>query len=135
MQVATVYVPRAPQACWRLFTDVTLLGAWVPGLRKAQVIAKERGLPAEVHFEFATSLAYTLAYSYDVERREVRWVPKLGRRDGVAGFARFESFDDGTRLTYGLEHGDNRTPADRELGDVEALLGALQRWLVDQRGD
>lgn len=130
MQTASVFVPRDPQACWRLFTDVSLLGAWVPGLRRAQVIAKERGLPSEVHFEFATSLAYTLAYSYDVEHREVRWSAKLGRRDGVAGFARFEPFDNGTKVTYALAHGDNRTPADRELGDVETLVRSLQQWLV-----
>lgn len=133
MQVATVHVARDPQACFRLFTDVSLLSAWVPGLRRAQVIAKERGLPSEVHFEFASSLAYTLAYTYDVERREVQWTPKLGRRDAVAGFARFEPFDNGTKLTYGLAHGDNRSEADRALGDVEALLGALHAWLVEQR--
>lgn len=132
VQTASVFVPRDPQACWRLFTDVSLLAAWVPGLRRAQVISKERGFPSEVHFEFATSLAYTLAYSYDVERREVRWSPKLGRRDGVSGFARFDSFDQGTRLTYALEHGDGRSQADRELGDVEKLLAALQAWLLAQ---
>ena len=132
MQTKSVFVPRDPRACWRLFTDVSLLSAWVPGLRRAQVIAKERGLPSEVHFEFATSLAYTLAYSYDVGRLEVRWSPKLGRRDGVTGFARFEPFDHGTRLTYGLEHGVGRSSAERELGDVERVVAALQAWLTDQ---
>jgi hypothetical protein len=121
----TTFLARDPETCWRLFTDAASLIAWIPGLRRAEVIAKSRGLPSEIHFEFASSLVYTLAYSYDVERREVRWEPKLGKRDGVRGFARFEPFDDGTRMTYGLEHGDARTAADRELGEPHKLLEAF----------
>lgn len=130
MEVVTAFVPRDPDSCWKLFTDVALLGAWVPGLRRALVLTKERGLPAEVHFEFATSLAYTLVYSYDAASREVRWEPKLGKRDGVSGFARFVAEGDGTQITYGLEQGDARTPADRALGDPATLVTALQRWLA-----
>ena len=131
VQTLTVFVPRDPQTCWRLFTDVSLLAAWVPGLRRAQVLAKERGLPVEVHFEFAESRAYTLAYSYDVEAREVRWQPKLGRRDGVTGFARFEPAEGGgTTLTYGLEHGEARSAEERALGDLQTLVAALGAWLV-----
>jgi hypothetical protein len=133
VQTATVVVPKDPQTCWRLFTDISLLGAWVPGLRRAQVLAKERGLPVEVHYEFAESRAYTLHYTYDVEQREVRWQPKLGRRDGVSGFARFDPVDGGTQLTYGLEHGEARSAADRELGDLDKLVASLQAWLIAQR--
>jgi hypothetical protein len=133
VQTVTTFVPRDPLACWRLFTDVALLGAWVPGLRRAQVLAKERGLPLEVHFEFAESRAYTLLYSYDPERHEVRWQPKLGRRDAVTGFARFDAAEGGTRLTYGLEHGEGRTPAERELGDLHRLVESLTAWLVAHR--
>lgn len=97
------------------------------------MITKERGLPLEVHFEFSASLAYTLVYTYDLEQREVRWQSKLGKRDGVAGFARFEACDGGTRLSYGLEHGSGRTPADRALGDPAALAEALRAWIVNQR--
>jgi hypothetical protein len=133
VKTVTVVVPRDPQTCWRLFTDISLLGAWVPGLRRAQVLAKEKGLPLEVHYEFAESRAYTLLYSYDVEQREVRWQAKLGRRDGVSGFARFEAQGDGTQLTYGLEHGEGRSAAERELGDLDTLVASLQAWLTAQR--
>lgn len=130
VEIVTVVVPRDPQQCWRLFTDVSLLGAWVPGLRHAQVLVKEKGLPLEVHYEFAESRAYTLVYSYDVEQREVRWQPKLGARDGVAGFARFDACEAGTQLTYGLEHGEGRTAEERELGDLNKLVASLQAWLI-----
>jgi hypothetical protein len=120
MQTVTGFVSRDPASCWQIFTDVALLGAWVPGLRRAQTIAKTQGLPGEVHFEYASSLTYTLTYSYDTAAREVRWQPKLGKRDGVTGFARFDAFDSGTRVTYGLEYGDNRSP-----GDVKALVDAF----------
>ncbi len=131
MDTVIAAVPREPLACWRLFTDVALLGAWVPGLRRAQVLAKERGLPSEVHFEFATDLAYTLVYTYDLEALEVTWHPKLGARDAVSGFARFARSADGTTaLTYGLEHGAGRDAGERALGDLRELVTALSAWLV-----
>lgn len=102
-----------------------MLTAWIPGLRRAQVIAKERGLPSEIHFEFASSLVYTLVYTYDVDQFEVRWEPKLGRRDGVTGYAKFEAVDDKTRMTYGLTQGDARTPAERAMSDPASLVEAF----------
>jgi hypothetical protein len=125
VESATAFVPATPRACWLQFTDSQALTAWIPGLRRAQVIAKERGLPAEIHFEFASSLVYTLVYTYDVERFEVRWEPKLGRRDGVSGFARFEAVDDGTQMTYGLLQGEGRTPAERAMSDPNELVAAF----------
>ena len=125
MESASAIVPRAPKTCWRLFVDPTRLLAWIPGLRRAQVIAKERGLPAEIHFEFASSLVYTLVYTYDVENFEVRWEPKLGRRDGVSGFAKFEPDGDHTRMTYGLEQGDARSPSERAMGEPTSLIAAF----------
>jgi hypothetical protein len=133
VQTLTAYVDRDPAHCWRVFIDAALWPLWVPGLRRAQVIAMERGLPAEVHFEYADSLAYTLVYAYDVERREVRWEPKLGKREGVRGFARFEPIDRGARMTYGLEHGEGRTERERALGDPEALVAAFVRWMAAER--
>lgn len=133
MQQVTVFVPRDPQTCWRLFTDVALLNAWVPGLRRAQVIAKERGLPVEVHCEFAESRAYTLVYSYDVEQREVRWHPKLGKRDGVTGLARFEPAEGGTQVTYGIEPGEGRSAEERALDDPSKVIESLQAFLTQHR--
>ena len=124
MQTVTAVVPRDPDACWQLFTDVTLLTSWVPGLRQAEIITGNRALPTEIHFVFG-QLAYTLVYAYDKSRREVRWEPKLGRREGVTGFVRFEPEADGTRLTYGLEQGDARGEAERELGDAQRLVEAF----------
>lgn len=128
MQTVTAVVPRDPETCWRLFTDVTQLTSWVPGLRKAQIITGTRAAPSEIHFEFAgpsNDLAYTLVYTYDKANREVHWEPKLGKSAGVTGFVRFEQDADGTRVTYGLEQGDARGAADRELGDVKRLLEAF----------
>lgn len=133
METVTAFVARDADACWRIFTDVNLLTSWVPGLRRAQVIAKEHGLPSEIHFEFASSLAYTLIYRYDRERREVHWAPKLGKRDGVTGFARFEAEGDGTRITYGLAQGDGRTAAERALSDPQPLLAAFADRMRDAR--
>lgn len=131
VQIVTGFVSRDPASCWRVFSDAALLALWVPGLRRAQIIAKSRGLPEEVHFEYASSLAYTLVYHYDVERHEVRWEPKLGKRDGVSGFARFEPADGGTRMTYGLEPGPGRAPA--EPAELEALVAAFVAWMDAER--
>ncbi len=126
MQTVTAYVARDPATCWEIFTDVERLAAWVPGLRRVETISKTLvGLPGEVHFEYASSLTYTLTYAYDAAKREVRWEPKLGKRDGVTGFARFDAFDAGTRITYGLELGDNRSPTDRAQGDLKLLVDAF----------
>jgi uncharacterized protein YndB with AHSA1/START domain len=129
VETVTAFVPRDPATCWRAFTDARRLTAWVPGLRRADILSKARGLAAEVHFEFASELAYTLVYAYDADKREVSWQPQLGRAEGVTGFARFEPADEngraGTRITYGLEHGAARTAAELELGNLEALIAAF----------
>jgi Polyketide cyclase / dehydrase and lipid transport len=125
METVTAFVPRDADTCWRVFTDVTQLTSWVPGLRRAQILTKERGLPSEIHFEFASALAYTLVYSYDKAQREVRWQPKLGKHEGVTGFARFDPEADGTRVTYGLEQGDARSADERALGDPRPVLEAF----------
>ncbi len=123
------FVPCDPQTCWRSFTDAAQLTSWIPGLRRAETIATAHGLPAEIHFEYASSRVYTLVYRYDLDKREVHWSPKLGKRDGVTGFARFEPSDEGTRMTYALEQGDARNAAERELGDVQTLLDSFVAWL------
>jgi hypothetical protein len=127
METATALVPSDADACWRVFTDASLLTSWVPGLRRAQILTKERGMASEIHFEFSSTLAYTLVYSYDKTKREVRWQPKLGPREGVSGFARFEAEAEGTRITYGLEQGDARSADERALGDPAPLLEAFAK--------
>ncbi|HEU0032596.1 MAG TPA: SRPBCC family protein [Kofleriaceae bacterium] len=130
MRTAETVLPHPVDACWRAFTDATLLRAWVPGLRTVTVISTAaRGLPREVLFEFAESRTYTLVYEYDLFAKEVRWEPQLGKRDAVRGFARFESADGGTRMTYALEEGDGRTDAERSLGDLDVLVASFARWL------
>ena len=125
MDTVTAFVPRDATTCWRAFTDARRLTSWVPGLRRADILSKTRGLAAEVHFEFASERAYTLVYSYDDARHEVSWQPKLGRAEGVTGFARFEPATGGTQITYGLEHGAARSAAEQELGNLEALVAAF----------
>jgi uncharacterized protein YndB with AHSA1/START domain len=129
----TAFVALDPEVCWRAFTDATKLTAWVPGLRRAEIIAGGRNLPAEIHFEFASELAYTLVYTYDRATRAVSWTPKLGKQAGVTGFARFEPDGGGTRVTYGLEHGDARGAAERELGDLQRTVDSFVAWLGAER--
>lgn len=129
MHTVTAFVPRDPTTCWRAFTDARQLVSWVPGLQRADILSKARGLAAEVHFEYANTRAYTLEYSYDAERREVRWQPKLGAADGVTGFARFDEAPGGTQITYGLAHGEARTPAEQALGSLDALVAAFVAWV------
>ena len=129
----TAFVPRSRERCWQVFVDAAKLPLWVPGLRRAQVLAMERGLPSEIHFEFSSSRVYTLVYSYDADKREVRWQPKLGKRDGVTGSVRFEGSGDGTQVVYALEHGEGRSPSERELGDAQKLVDAFVTWMRDDR--
>ncbi len=124
------FLPRDADTCWRVFTDIPKLTQWVPGLRYAETLSKSRGMPSEVHYQFASSLAYTLVYTYDRAKREIRWEPKLGRREGVTGWVRFEPFEGGTRFTYALEHGDARGAKERELGDLQGLVDAFSTWLT-----
>ena len=124
-----MFVARSPQTCWKTFTDVDLLVAWVPGLRRAEVIARRAdGLPGEASFELA-SLAYSLVYDYDLERLEVSWIPRTGARDAVRGFARFDLADGGTLMTYGLELGPGRKPPDTALDEASALVAAFKRFV------
>ena len=133
LRSVTREIARSRESCWRVLIDVTALPAWVPGLRKAQVIeTDEAGLPREILFEFSASLTYTLVYAYDVPAREVRWEPRIGKRDGVRGFARLEAVEGGTRLTYALEQGDGRKAADVALADPEQLVAAFARWVEAQ---
>jgi len=131
MRVVSASIRRSPEACWRVLVDPELLPHWVPGLRRATVVARGAdGLPAEIHFEFSASLTYSLVYRYDLVAREVRFEPRLGKRDGVRGFARIEATEQGgAELHYGLEVGDGRSPADRALGDVEATVSAFAAWM------
>lgn len=136
IRTIVAFVARSPHRCWRAFTDANLLVAWVPGLRRAKVIAsRPDGLAAEVMFEFSTSLVYSLVYDYDIENHEVRWEPRSGKRDGVRGFARIEPWDGGSRLVYGLELGGGRDVADTTLSEPRALVSAFARWVEgDRRG-
>lgn len=129
METVTAFIPREPAVCWRAFTDARQLASWVPGLRRADILSKARGLAAEVHFEYASERAYTLVYTYDAEKLEVSWQPKLGAAAGVIGFARFDPAPAGTQMTYGLEHGEARTPAEQALGNLEALVAAFATWM------
>ncbi|MEZ4366398.1 MAG: SRPBCC family protein [Kofleriaceae bacterium] len=122
----TVFVPRPPADCWRVFTDVALLASWVPGLRRARAVAvDEGGRPSEILFEFAASLTYSLVYRYDPAAHELWWEPRAGKRDAVRGGARFDAEAGGTRLRYHLAQGDGRSASERALADPERLLAAF----------
>jgi len=104
MRTTTGIVHRSPSACWTVLTDPSTLTGWMPGLRKARVLDRyPTGLAKEIELEFA-SAAYSQLYTYDVASHEVRWKPARGTSN--AGFAKLEPFEDGSRLTYGLEGAD-----------------------------
>jgi uncharacterized protein YndB with AHSA1/START domain len=131
MPTATMLVPRSPAACWKQFTDASLLMAWVPGLRRARVIATHPdGLALEVAFEFATSRTYSLVYTYDLATLTVTWSPRMGQRDAVSGAARFAAEAGGTRVTYTVEAADGRSDAERDADDPDAVLAAFARWMA-----
>lgn len=135
MPTVTKLIPRPPAACWRHFTDATLLGAWVPGLRRARVVAtRPDGLPLEVAFEFAASRTYSLVYTYDVAARAVSWAPRMGQRDAVSGSARFDEEDGGTRVVYALEASAARSEAERHDDDPRVLIEAFAAWMARTRG-
>jgi hypothetical protein len=122
-------IARSPETCWQSFVDVTLLVAWVPGLRRALVISRHPdGLAREASFELA-SMSYSLVYDYDVISREVTWTPRTGARDAVRGFARFDACDGGTLMTYGLELGPGRKPPDTSLEEGAQLVAAFKRFV------
>ena len=124
----TTYVARPPDVCWHAMIDIDLLVAWVPGLRRARVIERDAmGRPHEVLFELA-ALSYSLVYTYDASAHELRWEPRVGKRDAVRGFARFDACDGGTHMTYALEQGAGRSANDA-LGDPEQLALAFTRWV------
>ncbi|HVV84901.1 MAG TPA: SRPBCC family protein, partial [Kofleriaceae bacterium] len=130
MPSASKLIPRSPQACWRQFVDADRLVGWVPGLRRARVVAThDDGLAREVAFEFATSRTYSLVYTYDAAARQVSWAPRIGQRDAVRGSARFDPEDGGTRVTYTLEPAVGRTAAEVAQDDPQALLDAFARWM------
>jgi hypothetical protein len=132
----TIVIARRPQACWRAFVEVESLVAWVPGLRKVELIARAPdGMPAEVRFEFAESRTYTLAYSYEAtdSAKIVKWNPKTGARDAVKGWAKFEAHDEGTLLTYELEHGEARTEKEKFLANVDEMLDSFARWMSESQ--
>ena len=47
-------------------------------------------------------------------------------------YVRFDAEPGGTRITYGLRHGDARDSAERELGDVQRLIEAFSERVSDR---
>lgn len=124
-----ILIARSPETCWQTFIDVGLLVAWVPGLRRAEIVARRPdGLVREASFELS-SLSYSLVYDYDLGVLEVTWVPRTGARDAVRGFARFERAEAGTLMTYALELGPGRKPPDTALEDAGTLVAAFKRFV------
>ena len=131
MSALSSFLPQPPDACWRAFIDASVLTGWVPGLRRARVVAlDELGRALEILFEYSASLTYSLTYAYDAAAREVRWEPRAGKRDAVRGFARFDVEGTGTRFTYSLEPGLARTEPALSVGDPAAMVAAFTRWMA-----
>lgn len=127
MSTAETLIPRPPAACWREFTDAARLIAWVPGLRRARVVAAlPDGLPLEVAFEFAGSRTYTLVYQYEPATHTVRWSPRTGQRDAVRGSIELTPVEGGTLARYHLEPALPDSPA---ADNPAAVLAAFAAWM------
>lgn len=136
MRIVSAHVARPVDACWRVFTDVEQLLHWVPGLRTATPVAFDfDGLPEEVAYEFVAGHTYSLRYTYDTDAYVVRWEPidEAGKRGGVRGFARFIATDDGTQVTYALEHDAARKAAERAIDDPRTIVDAFARYMHEDR--
>ncbi|HVV83200.1 MAG TPA: SRPBCC family protein [Kofleriaceae bacterium] len=134
MPQVVIDIGRPPEECWAALVDASRFGAWMPGLRKAEILSRHPdGLAHEVAFEFPR-LTYSLVYTYDPARREVRWEPQAGAREAVRGFARIEPHGAGTRMTYKLEQGAGRKSGDLAVGGVHPIIDAFVRW-IEARGD
>jgi len=136
MRIVSAVVSRPLEACWRVFTDAATLPRWVPGLVGARLVRQgDNGLPAEIAFDYAAGLHYSLTYAYDTDACVVRWEPvdTDGERGGVRGFARFTAVDGGTDITYALEHDEGRKAAERALDDPRQLLQAFAHFMHDDR--
>jgi len=105
--IVTARLPRSADLCYRLFSDVDLLGEWLTVV--GTIVARhrdEQGRPLEVAFTghlLRASIAYTLVYEYRDDQREVLWSESGGGVRRLAGSARFTP--DGPEscvLRYGL---------------------------------
>jgi uncharacterized protein YndB with AHSA1/START domain len=133
MQIVSTVVSRPLDECWRVFTDPAQMTAWVPGLRAALVIESgDDGLPREIQFEFAADLVYSLDYTYDVAEHVVRWEPRAGETGAVRGYARFDAVEDGTEVTYALEHEAGRKAAERAIDNPRVLVDAFARLMHER---
>jgi hypothetical protein len=125
-----VDIARAPDVCWRALVDVASFPAWMPRLRRAVVRSTDPdGLPREVDFERSESLIYTLLYTYDRAKLELRWEPVRGARDAVRGWARLAPHGDGTRLTYHVEQGAGRSAGELLQGGAHVFVDAFVQFV------
>lgn len=123
-------IPKSADRCWRVFTDTSLLRAWVPGLRSATVVRRtDDGLPLEVSFEFGRTLSYTLVYEYDAPAYTASWQPRIGGRDAVSGSVRFEADGEGCAMTYDLEPSATPAPRERSEDDAERAVAAFAAFM------
>ncbi|MGV3619444.1 MAG: hypothetical protein ACO1OB_01430 [Archangium sp.] len=118
-------LPASAEVCFSEFIDLKRARLWLPGLRKLQVVrSDDKGRPLEVSYEFGDVLSYALVYAYDDAAKRVRWVPSAGVRDGVSGFAAFESVGTGCRFHYSLESFRGRGEThERDVGL------AFEKWM------
>ncbi|MCX5748404.1 MAG: hypothetical protein NT062_38615 [Proteobacteria bacterium] len=136
MQIVEGLVSRPVEACWRAFTNVAKLSAWVPGLRDARVIdTRPDGLASEVMFEFVTGSIYSLVYRYDLAERTITWEPREGEQGGVRGEVSFDDVDRGTKVTYAIEQVRGRRAVERAIDDPHQLVAAFTRWMDDGNDD
>ncbi len=98
LTVVTARPARPALRCYELFCDADLIPNWLWVVGKAVVQKRDdKGRALQVDFIGSlerASIAYTLAYSYDDQHREVQWHRVGGGVRNLAGSARFSPGDD-----------------------------------------
>jgi hypothetical protein len=119
MATVTGIVKRSPDACWRVLVDPSNFSAWIPTLKRANVVDTydDTGLPREIRFELASERTFSRVYSYD-HGKQITWTP---RGDGASGYARLDAVDGGTRITYTLQGNSEY--------DLDMLIARFQSWM------
>jgi hypothetical protein len=115
---------------YNIFCDGARLHWWVPGLRRATVLAiDDDDRPLDVRFEFAVNRVYVLRYGYDPSRLSVSWRPIEGKLHAVSGEALFLAEAGGSILVYREESvGEARSAAERRAFSAADVARAFARY-------
>ena len=104
----SILVNATPDAVYRVVTDFANYNSWVSDLKRIEVLERDsEGRPLEVQFRaaaFGRSTTYALRYDYSRAPELISWIQTSGDiTEMMKGQYRFESVENGTKVTYDLE--------------------------------